>query len=182
MWQRHLRSHTCEAPPAQLESISTITTQNGGRVEGEDPVAPRGRRAAGPQGPQGAPGVGIQFGKALPTNAAPQVVFEGSGIRIEFGCTGGAIALTLRATAGDHNVIEVTAFNNAEGLWYGGTFPDYAVNLPVDLLASGSGLGDYNGLVGVRTLGGEVVTAQWFAMGSSFTSQGDCVVGGTVSP
>jgi hypothetical protein len=50
------------------------------------------------------------------------------------------------------------------------------------MLAGGSGFDDYNGLLGVRSFSGEVVTVQWFAMGSAFTSQGDCVVGGTVAP
>jgi hypothetical protein len=118
----------------------------------------------------------------MATNASPKIVFDQSGVRIEAGCTSGAVSLTVRATSGDHNVIEVTSFDNSEGTMRGVTAPDLPVNIPVDMLAGGSGFHDYNGLLGVRSYSGEVVTAQWFAMGSSYTSQGDCVVGGTVSP
>jgi hypothetical protein len=150
----------------------------------------RGRRGPrGPQGPQGASGPagpagqGIQFGKSLATNVNPEIVFDQSGVRIEAGCSGGAVSLTVRSTAGDHNIIEVTSFDNLEGGQSRSvSAPNLEVNIPVDMLAGGSGLHDYNGLLAVRSLSGEVVTAQWFAMGSQFTPQGDCVVGGTVSP
>jgi hypothetical protein len=145
---------------------------------------PRGPRGAqGAQGPQGAPGVGVQFGVALPTDVSPTVVFNQSGVKIEAGCSSGSVSLTARATSGDHNVIQVTSFDNLEaGKPRSESKPDWPINLPVNMLAGGSGLHDYNGIVGVRSFGGEVVTIQWFAMGSAFTSQGDCVVGGTASP
>jgi hypothetical protein len=154
---------------------------------------PRGRRGRrGPRGPQGlqgtpgpagAPGVGVQFATTLPTNADPRTIFEQSGVRIEMGCTGGAVELKVRSTAGDHSIIEITSFDNSEVAKPRGiSAADIDVNIPVDMLAGGSGLHDYNGLLAVRSLGGEVVTAQWFAMGSIYSSQGDCVAGGTVSP
>jgi hypothetical protein len=150
----------------------------------------RGRRgprgAAGPQGaqgPQGAPGVGIQFGAALPTDVPPTVVFNQSGLKIEARCSGGVLSFTARPTAGDHNIIQATSFDNTEGgKPRGVTAADLAVNLPVDMLAGGSGIHDYNGLLSMRSLSGEVVTVSWFAMSSLYTSQGDCVVGGTASP
>lgn len=145
---------------------------------------PRGPQGIqGVQGPQGPAGVGVQFGAALPTDVSPTIVFDQSGVKIEAGCSAGALSLTVRATAGDHNVIQATSFDNNEaGKARSQSKPDWPINLPVDMLAGGSGLHDYNGLVGVRTFGGEVVTIQWFAMGSAFTSQGDCVVAGTASP
>jgi hypothetical protein len=181
------------AQPAQGNSGRNELKRHKSKETERGPRGKRGKRGkrgprgatgpAGPAGPEGAPGQGIQFGVALPTNAAPGVVFEGSGVRIEAGCTGGAVGMTVRAVGGDHNLIQVTAFNNAAGGSPTGlSAPDIPVNIPVDMLAGGSGFGDYNGLLAVRTLSGQVVTAQWFAMGSSFTSQGDCVVGGTVSP
>jgi hypothetical protein len=145
------------------------------------PRGPRG--AAGAQGPQGAPGVGIQFGEALPTDTPPITVFNQSGLKIEARCSGGVLALTARPTAGDHNIIQATSFDNSEaGKTRSVSQPDLAVNLPVDMLAGGSGIHDYNGLLSLRTLAGEVVTVQWFAMSSLYTSQGDCVVAGTASP
>ncbi len=170
---------------------STLKRKGGKSEQGKR--GPRGKRgkkgsrgprgAQGPGGPPGADGQGIQFGLPLPTNANLTTVYEGSGIRIEASCTGGAVGMTVRAVGGDHNLIQVTAFNNAAGgTPTGVSAPDIPVNIPIDMLAGGSGFGDYNGLLAVRTLSGQVVTAQWFAMGSSFTSQGDCVVGGTVSP
>jgi hypothetical protein len=150
----------------------------------------RGRRGArgrtgpqGPAGPQGAPGVGIQFGGTLPTDTPPIVVFNQSGLKIEARCSSGVLGLTARSTAGDHNIIQATSFDNLEaGKPRSVSAFDLAVNLPVDMLAGGSGIHDYNGLLNLRTLGGEIVTVQWFAMSSEYTSQGDCVVGGTASP
>jgi hypothetical protein len=148
------------------------------------PRGPRGAQGpAGPSGPGGPPGQGVQFGVALPTNADPRTIFEMSGVRIEGGCSGGAVQLIVRAVSGDHNILEITSFDNLEG---GKTrsisVPNADVNIPYDMLAGGNGLHDYNGLLAVRSLAGAVVTAHWFAMGSSYTSQGDCVIGGTVSP
>lgn len=141
-----------------------------------------GRGPAGAAGPAGPPGQGVQFAASLPTNADPRPVLELSGIRIEAGCTGGAVELTLRSIAGDHNIIQVTSFDNLEGgSTRGVSAPDIDVNIPIPMLG-GSGFHDYNGLLSVRSLSGEVVTGQWFAMGSQYTSQGDCVVGGTISP
>lgn len=151
---------------------------------------PRGSRGAqgaqgaqGPQGPQGAPGVGIQFGVALPTDVPPTVVFNQSGLKIEARCSGGILSLTARPTAGDHNIVEATSFDNSEGgTPRGVSVADLAVNLPIDMLAGGSGIHDFNGILSMRSLSGEVVTVSWFAMSSAYTSQGDCVVGGTASP
>jgi hypothetical protein len=157
---------------------------NRGRRGPRGKHGPRGVSGpAGPAGPAGAPGQGIQFAASLPTNVDPKTVFEGSGVRIEAGCSGGAVELTVRAVSGDHNIIEVTSFDNLEaGKSRSVSAPNLEVNIPVDMLAGGNGLHDYNGLLSIRSLGGEVLTAQWFAMGSQFTPQGDCVVGGTVSP
>lgn len=154
------------------------------------PQGPRGPKGAagpagptGPAGPQGPVGTGVPFAFALPTNASPAAIFEYNGVRIEAGCKEGATELRLRAVSGDHNIIEVTSFDNSEGgVVRGASFPNWEINLPVDMLAGGSGYGDYNGLAAVRTFIGQSTKIQWYAMGSSFTPQGDCVGGGTATP
>ncbi len=142
---------------------------------------PRG--AAGPAGPAGPAGSGTPYAFALRTNAQTTAVFDGNGLRIEAGCINGALELTARAEGGDHNILEVTSFDNNEaGRVRGTTAPEAAINQPFDMLAGGSPVHDYNGLLALRTLGGQMTTVQWWAMGSSNASQGDCVGGGTVSP
>lgn len=173
--------------------LATSSKKHHGKGEERGPRGrrgPRGKRGRqGPPGPagstgaQGPPGMGIQFSVTLATNVDPRTVYEGSGIRIEAGCSGGAVQMNVRATSGDHNIIEDTSFDNLEsGKSRSASAPNWEVNIPIDMLAGGNGLHDYNGLLSVRELNGEVVTVQWFAMGSSFTPQGDCVVGGTASP
>jgi hypothetical protein len=89
----------------------------------------------------------------------------------------------VRPEGGDHNIVEVTSFdNNENGESRGASYPDAVVNQRIDLLAGGNPFHDYNGLLAVRTLGGQMTTVQWWAMGSINASQGDCVGGGTVSP
>ena len=154
------------------------------------PQGPQGEQGpAGPQGPAGAPGapgapgVGSPFAFALPTNASPRPVFQFNGVRIEAGCTEGALELKLSGALTDHNVIEVTSFDNSEGGTVRGTsHENEEINNGVDMLAGGSGYHDYNGIAGARTFAGQNTTIQWYAMGGGPTPQGDCVGGGTVSP
>jgi hypothetical protein len=102
---------------------------------------------------------------------------------IEAGCIAGALELTVRPQGGDHNIVEVTSFDNSEGgVVRGQSIPEAAVNQPINMLVGGSGFHDYNGLLAIRTLAGQMTTIQWWAMGSSNASQGDCVGGGTASP
>lgn len=145
--------------------------------------------APGPGGPQGAPGAsgapgrGVPFSFALNTNTPLATVFNQNGVKIEAGCTNGALQLDVRPQDGDHSIVEVTTFDNDEGgVPRAVSIPDAEVNVPIDMLVGDSGLRDYNGLLAVRTLSGEMTTFQWWAMGSSNTPQGDCVGGGTASP
>jgi hypothetical protein len=148
---------------------------------------PRGPRGvpgpAGPAGAAGPAGTGIGFSFVLGTNTQTGIIFDSNGVRIEAGCIGGALDLVVRPEGADHNIVEVTAFDNSEGgVPHGATYPDAVVNQRIDLLAGGNPFHDYNGLLAVRTLGGQMTTVQWWAMGSMNASQGDCVGGGTVSP
>jgi hypothetical protein len=149
------------------------------------PRGPRGLPGPpGAAGAPGAPGVGTPYVFAEKKNTPSTPVFNGNGVLIEAGCsTAGFLELTVRPQGGDHNIIEVTAFDNTEGGHpRGASYFDSAVNEPIDMLVGGSGIHDYNGLLGVRTLSGLMTTVQWWAMGSFNASQGDCVGGGTVSP
>lgn len=151
------------------------------------PRGPRGVRGpagqAGPAGPSGPAGTGIPFSFVLGTNTQTGAIFDSNGVRIEAGCIGGALDVVVRPEGGDHNIVEVTAFDNSEGgVPYGASFPDAVVNQRIDLLAGGNPFHDYNGLLAVRNLAGQMTTVQWWAMGSINASQGDCVGGGTVSP
>jgi hypothetical protein len=104
-------------------------------------------------------------------------------VRLEAGCINGALELVVRPEGGDHNIVEVTSFDNSEGgVSRGASYPEAAINQPIDMLVGGSSLHDYNGLLSVRTLIGQMTTIQWWAMGSSNASQGDCVGGGTATP
>jgi hypothetical protein len=153
------------------------------------PRGPRGPRGvpgpAGPAGAAGPAGTGIPFSFALGTNAPTSIIFESNGLRIEAGCPGGALDLVARPEGGDHNIVEVTAFDNfpgEEGGMWGETIPDAVVNQRIPMLAGANPFHDFNGLLAVRTLAGQMTTVQWWAMGSLYSSQGDCVGGGTVSP
>jgi hypothetical protein len=151
------------------------------------PHGPRGATGAtgatGPGGPAGPAGTGTPYGFVLKTNAATAPVFFSNGILIEAGCIGGSLELTVRPEGGDHNIVEITSFDNSEGgLARGLSDPEAAINAPIDMLVGGPGVHDYNGLLAVRTLAGQMTTVQWWAMGSLNASQGDCVGGGTVSP
>jgi hypothetical protein len=148
---------------------------------------PRGPRGvpgpAGPAGPGGPAGTGTPYVFALRTNTATAPVFAGNGVLIEAGCIAGALELTVRPQGGDHNIVEVTSFDNTEGgVPRGVSVPEAAINQPISMLAGGSPFHDFNGLLAVRTLTGLMTTVQWWAMGSINASQGDCVGGGTVSP
>jgi hypothetical protein len=138
---------------------------------------------AGPGGPGGPAGTGIPFSFVLGTNTQTGPIFDSNNVRIEAGCIAGALDLVVRPEGGDHNIVEVTSFdNNENGAVRGASYPDAVVNQRINLLAEGNPFHDYNGLLAVRTLGGQMTTVQWWAMGSINASQGDCVGGGTVSP
>lgn len=142
---------------------------------------PRGPQ--GPSGPAGPAGTGIPFSFALNNNAPTTIVFDYNGVRIEAGCPLGALDLIVRPEGSDHNIVQVTSFDNTEGgKVRGTTVPEAAVNQRIPMLSGGSPVHDYNGLLAVRTLAGQMTTVQWWAMGSINASQGDCVGGGTVSP
>jgi hypothetical protein len=110
-------------------------------------------------------------------------VFDSNGLRIEAGCPLGVLELVARPDAGDHNIVEVTAFDNSEGggVW-GATYTNAQINEKISMLSGASGIDDFNGLLAIRTLAGQMTTVQWWAMGSTFANQYDCVGGGTVSP
>ena len=173
--------------------------EGGGKLErkkkhrGKKTRGPRGKRGkrgprglAGPAGAPGAPGpagTGIPFSFVLNNNAPTSIVFNGNGVRIEAGCPLGALDLIVRPEGSDHNIVQVTSFDNTEGgKVRGTTVPEAAVNERIPMLSGGSAVHDYNGLLAVRTLAGQMTTVQWWAMGSINASQGDCVGGGTVSP
>jgi hypothetical protein len=138
---------------------------------------------AGPGGPGGPAGTGIPFSFVLGTITQTGPIFDSNNVRIEAGCIAGALDLVVRPEGGDHNIVEVTSFdNNENGAVRGASYPDAVVNQRINLLAEGNPFHDYNGLLAVRTLGGQMTTVQWWAMGSINASQGDCVGGGTVSP
>lgn len=167
-----------DAHRAATESMKRHHRPHGGR---RGPRGPRG--LPGPAGPGGSPGTGTPYSFALKTNTQTGIVFNSNGVQIEAGCIAGALELTVRPEGGDHNIVEVTSFDNSEGgKVRGASYPEAAINQPIDMLVGGSGLHDYNGLLAVRTLAGQMTTIQWWAMGSSNASQGDCVGGGTVSP
>lgn len=150
------------------------------------PRGPRGATGAagpaGPAGPAGAPGVGTQFQFALRTNSQTAPVLELNGVRIEAGCINGALELVVRPQGGDHNIVEVTAFDNSTAEFWTISEPEAPINKPINMLGGGSPFDDYNGLLAVRTFSGLMTTIQWWAMGSNNTSQGDCVGGGTATP
>lgn len=151
-----------------------------GRNGAPGPAGPAG--PGGPAGPAGAPGRGVPFEFALPTNASVTTVFNQNGVEIEAGCTNGSLQLDVRPQGGDHNIIEDTAFDNSEGgVPHGISQPNYEINTPLDMLNGDSGFHDYNGLLVVRTIAGQMTTIQWWAMGSANTPQGDCVGGGSAS-
>lgn len=150
---------------------------------------PRGPRGvpgpagpAGPTGPGGPPGTGIPFSFALVANSPTTPVFDGNGVRIEASCPGGGLELILRPDAGDHNIVEITTFDNSTAEFWTQTETNAQINQRFSLLLGASSIDDFNGLFAVRTLAGQMTTAQWWAMGSTFASQYDCVGGGTVSP
>lgn len=178
------------AQPSQGQ-VASASKKKGKRSVGErGKRGPRGGQGAqgpqgatGPAGPAGPAGQGIPFAEAMPTNASPRIVYERYGVRIEAGCDEGAVEFKVRVMSGDHNIVQVTSFDNYEGgVPRGISAPDLDLGIPVDLLAGGSGYHDYNGLLAVRALGGTAVTIHWYAMGSIFSSQGDCIVGGTATP
>jgi hypothetical protein len=137
---------------------------------------------AGHVGPAGPPGRGIPFQFALSANAAVRAVFAQNGVQIEAGCPGGGLQLYVKAVGGDHNIIEDTAFDDSEGgAPHGFSLPNFERETQVDMLAGDTGFHDYNGLLAVRTLAGQMTTVQWFAKGSGNTPQGFCVGGGTAS-
>ena len=148
------------------------------------PRGPRGPQGpAGPGGPGGPPGIGTPFAFALRTNSQTQPVFNFNSVLIEAGCINGALELVVRPQGTDHNIVEITSIDNsAGGVVRGASYPEAAINQPISMLVGGTGFDDYNGLLAVRTLGGAMTTVQWWAMGSSNASQGDCVGGGTASP
>jgi hypothetical protein len=151
------------------------------------PRGPRGPKgvpgAAGAPGPAGPAGTGLPYSFALAANSPTTPVFEANGLRIEAGCPLGALDLVARPEGGDHNIVEVTAFDNSEGggLW-GATYTNASINERIPMLSGASPIDDFNGLLSLRTLAGQMTTVQWWAMGSTFANQYDCVGGGTVSP
>lgn len=151
------------------------------------PRGPRGPRGVpgpgGPGGPAGPAGTGLPFSFALAANSPTLPVYEGNGLKIEAGCPLGALDLIARPQGGDHNIVEVTAFDNSEGggVW-GATYTNAGINEKIPMLSGASPVDDFNGLLAIRTLAGQMTTVQWWAMGSTFANQYDCVGGGTVSP
>jgi len=150
---------------------------------------PRGPRGvpgpsgpAGPAGPAGPPGTGVPFSFALVSNSPTIPVFDSNGVRIEAGCPGGALELILRPDAGDHNIVEITTFDNSAAEFWTQSETNAEINQRFSLLLGASPVDDFNGLFAVRTFGGHMTTAQWWAMGSTYASQYDCVGGGTISP
>lgn len=179
------------AVASQAPSGSKKAVASGGRHHKRHHAkrGPRGPRGvpgpggpAGPAGPSGPPGTGVPFSFALVANSPTVPVFDGNGVRIEAGCPGGALDLVLRPDSGDHNIVEITTFDNSTAEFWTESNTNAEINQRFSLLLGASGIDDFNGLFAVRTLAGQMTTAQWWAMGSTFASQYDCVGGGTISP
>ena len=84
---------------------------------------------------------------------------------------------------GDHNIVQVTSFdNNQNGAPRGYSYTNASINEVINMLAGGPGTHDYNGLVGMRTFAGQMTTIQWWAIGFGNVPQGECIGGGTISP
>jgi hypothetical protein len=144
---------------------------------GQGPAGPAGPSGpGGPAGPPGAPGNGT-FGGELRDGTPSTTLLDQNGALIEAACStadGTTLAVRPEGAEGNHNTVSSTTFTESEVIAGGSPFE--AGNERVPILNEYTGRA--NGLIAVRTSGGAITTIQWFAMPSS---DGDCIVGGTVS-